>query len=140
MQFTAPLKQNHVFRKLYARGKNAVGPFLVVYAMRNGSRENRLGVTASTKLGHAVVRNKARRRLREVYRLHEPELKPGFDLILVARTRCVTADFQKLEKSFLKQCGELKLLRAPASGHTERGEASKQPVRHAAPASHPEEG
>ena len=57
MLFTEPLKQNHVFRKLYARGKNAVGPFLVVYAMRNGTGQNRLGVTASTKLGHAVKRD-----------------------------------------------------------------------------------
>ena len=109
--FTVPLKQNHVFRKLYARAKNSVGPYLVIYAMRNGSKENRLGVTASTKLGHAVVRNKARRRLKEVYRLHEQELKAGFDVILVARSRCVTVEFAKLEKSFLKQCGELKLLR-----------------------------
>ena len=114
MNFTAPLKQNHVFRKLYARGKNSVGPYLVVYAMRNGSKENRLGVTASTKLGHAVVRNKARRRLREVYRLHEAELKPGYDVILVARSRCVTVEFARLEKAFLRQCQELKLVRERA--------------------------
>ena len=111
MLFTVPLKQNHVFRKLYARGKNAVGAFVVVYAMRNGTKENRLGVTASTKLGHAVVRNRARRRLREVYRLHESELKQGYDVILVARSRCVTVEFARLEKAFLKQCAELKLLR-----------------------------
>ena len=111
VQFTVPLKQNHVFRKLYARGRSAVGAFVVVYCMRNGTSENRLGVTASTKLGHAVVRNRARRRLREVYRLHEPELKPGYDVILVARSRAVTAEFDKLEKAFLKQCSELKLLR-----------------------------
>ena len=111
MLFTEPLKQNHVFRKLYARGKNAVGPFVVVYCMKNGTRQNRLGVTASTKLGHAVVRNKARRRLRECYRLHEQELKPGYDLILVARSRSVTVEFARLEASFLKQCAELKLTR-----------------------------
>lgn len=110
MQFTVPLKLNHVFRKLYAKGRNSVGPFVVVYAMRNGTKENRLGVTASTKLGHAVVRNKARRRLRECYRLHEQAFKPGWDIILVARSRCVTVEFARLEKAFLKQCGELKLL------------------------------
>lgn len=112
--FTVPLKQNHVFRKLYARGRSAVGAFVVVYCMRNGTKENQLGVTASTKLGHAVVRNRARRRLREVYRLHESELRPGFDVILVARSRCLTADFKKLEAAFLKQCAELKLLRRDA--------------------------
>ena len=109
--FTEPLKQNHVFRKLYAKGKSAVGPYLVVYAMRNGLKENRLGVTASTKLGHAVVRNRARRRLRECYRLHEQELKCGYDVILVARSRCVTVEFARLEKAFLKQCEELRIVR-----------------------------
>ena len=113
MQFTVPLKLNHVFRRLYARGKSAVGPFVVVYAMKNGLPQNRLGVTASTKLGHAVVRNRARRRLRECYRLHEPALRPGYDLVLVARSRCVTVEFDRLEKAFLKQCAELKLLRDP---------------------------
>lgn len=111
MIFTVPLKQNHVFRKLYAKGKNAVGSFVVIYGMRNGTKQNRLGVTASTKLGHAVVRNKARRRLREVYRLHEGELKGGWDVILVARSRAVTVEFDRLEKEFMRLCRELKLLR-----------------------------
>lgn len=114
MQFTVALKQNHVFRKLYARGNQAVGAFVVVYCMKNGTKQNRLGVTASTKLGHAVVRNRARRRLREVYRLHEDALKCGYDVILVARSRAVTVEFARLEKAFLKQCAELKLLKMPA--------------------------
>ena len=111
MLFTEPLKQNHVFRKLYARGKNAVGPFLVVYAMRNGTGQNRLGVTASTKLGHAVVRNRVRRRLREIVRLNEPRLKTGYELVLVARSRAVGAEYRKLEKAYLTACKKLDLLR-----------------------------
>ena len=48
-----------------------------------------------------MVRNRARRRLREVYRLNEHLFKPGYDIVVVARSRCVTADFRKLTKAYL---------------------------------------
>lgn len=60
---------------------------------------SRLGVTVSTKLGHAVVRNRVRRRLRELYRLHRQEMLPGYDLIVVARVRAVDMPYAKLESS-----------------------------------------
>ena len=111
MQYTTPLKLNHVFRRLYAKGENAVGSFFVVYCRRNGLRENRLGLTVSTKLGKAVVRNRARRRLREVYRLSEDRLKCGYDVVIVARSRRVDAPFAELTAAFIRQCARLGLLR-----------------------------
>ena len=111
MQFTESLKLNHVFRRLYAKGESAVGGFFVVYCRRNGLRENRLGLTVSTKLGKAVVRNRARRRLRELYRLNEPKLKRGYDVVIVARSRCVDAPFSELQAAFLRQCARISLLR-----------------------------
>ena len=71
MRFSRTLKENSLFRRLYAKGKSAADPQLVIYCRRNGSQENRIGFTVSKKLGHAVVRNRVRRRLREIYRLHE---------------------------------------------------------------------
>ena len=111
MEFTTALKLNHVFRRLYAKGESAVGSFVVVYSRRNGTRENRLGITAGTKLGHAVSRNRARRRIREIYRLNEHRLKPGYDIVIVARARAVDGDFEAMQKSFLRLCGKLGLLR-----------------------------
>ena len=111
MQFTVPLKLNHVFRRLYARGDSAVGRFVVVYARRNGTGENRLGITTGAKLGRAVDRNRARRRIRETYRLHEDRLKRGWDIVIVARTAAIDGDFQEMQKSFLHQCKRLRLLR-----------------------------
>lgn len=46
---------------------------------------NRLGLTVSTKVGCAVVRNRVRRRLREIYRLNEDMLTSGVDIVVVAR-------------------------------------------------------
>ena len=60
------IKKNHEFRRMYAKGRSAVTPFLGVYCRPHRLGHNRLGVTVSTKLGGAVVRNRARRRLREL--------------------------------------------------------------------------
>lgn len=105
------LKKNSDFRRLYAKGHSAVTPCLVLYCRRNRLGANRFGYTVSTKLGGAVVRNRVRRRLREVVRLNAPSVRTGWDLVLVARTRCVGASWDKLNGAYLQCCGELGLLR-----------------------------
>jgi len=108
MQFSKSLKQNHLFRRLYRRGESTADRYLVLYFRRNGLAGNRLGITVSAKLGHAVVRNRLRRRLREIYRLHETELPRGYDLVLVGRKAAVDADYHRLERSFLRLAAKLK--------------------------------
>ena len=100
MKFSSSLKLNHIFRRLYATSGYA-NSVLVLYARRNRSDANRVGITVSKKLGGAVVRNRVRRRLREVYRLHEAQFTPGWDIVVVARTRTVTADFDRLTHAYL---------------------------------------
>ena len=111
MKVRYTLKKNSDFRRLYAKGKSAVNPYLVLYCRRNREGVNRLGYTVSVKLGHAVVRNRVRRRLREIVRLNSPKLKTGWDIVVVARTRCVDADYRRLEKAFLQACGKLGLMK-----------------------------
>ena len=100
MKFSSALKLNHIFRRLYSTQGYANG-YMVLYARPNRMGVNRVGITTGKKLGHAVVRNRARRRLREVYRLNEHLFKPGYDIVVVARSRCVTADFRKLTNAYL---------------------------------------
>ena len=100
MRFSSALKLNHIFRRLYATSGHANG-YLVLYARKNRMNTNRVGVTVGKKLGHAVVRNRVRRRLREVYRLNEERFAPGWDIVVVARTRCIQADFGKLTNAYL---------------------------------------
>lgn len=83
----------------------------MVYCRRNRLDVNRLGYTVSTKLGHAVVRNRVRRRLREVVRLNSSALTEGWDIILVARSRAVAAPFDKLTNAWLDACGKLGMLK-----------------------------
>ena len=110
MEFTETLKNNHEFRRLYSKGKSAASKTLVVYARKNRKPGNGIGFTVSTKLGKAVTRNRVRRRLREIYRLSEPQLRKGYDIVIVARTRAVSASYAELETG-LKRCfSELGLL------------------------------
>ena len=110
MKHTYRIKQNYEFRRLYQRGKSAATPFLVVYVMKTHRMVNRIGLTVSPKLGGAVVRNRIKRLLREAYRLHEHEIKKGFDFVIVARTRMVGTDCSRTERELLRAMKKLELL------------------------------
>ena len=107
MQFSRSLKQNHLFRRLYRRGTSGANAYLVLYCHKNGSTENRVGLTVSAKLGHAVHRNRLRRRLREIYRLHEQQFARGYDFVVVARSRAMQADYRQLERAYLTLAARL---------------------------------
>ena len=100
MKFSTSLKLNHIFRRLYSTTGYA-NSYLVLYARKNHSAANRVGITVGKKLGHAVLRNRIRRRLREIYRLEEARFAPGWDIVVVARSRCLKAPFTKLTQAYL---------------------------------------
>ncbi|WP_295734924.1 ribonuclease P protein component [uncultured Oscillibacter sp.] len=110
MKASVTLKKNHEFRRLYQKGASAVAGGMVLYCRKNRLGRNRVGFTVSVKLGNAVKRNRARRRLREVYRLNSPRLSQGWDLILVARGRTLSAPWRELNDSFLRLSRKLGLL------------------------------
>ena len=108
--FSETLKNNYEFRRLYSRGKSAPTATLVLYVRRTRRPLNRVGITVTNKLGKAVKRNRVRRRLREIYRLHESRLQHGLELVIVARMRSVTASYAELERDYLKACARLGIL------------------------------
>ena len=110
MKYSCSLKLNHIFRRLYSTSGQA-NSFLVFYARKNRLGINRVGVTVGKKLGHAVVRNRVRRRLREIYRLNESQFTPGWDIVVVARGRCIEADFGKLTNAYLSLAEKAGVLR-----------------------------
>ena len=110
MKYSTSLKLNHIFQRLY-HSHGAADSYLVLYARKNRLGVNRVGITTGKKLGHAVYRNRTRRRLREIYRLNEEKFQPGWDIVVVARTKAVEAPFEKLTASYLalaKKAGLLK--------------------------------
>ncbi len=111
MRTTQTICENRLFRRLYKTGKSVVTPLFVLYFRKNGQENNRLGITTSTKVGKAVQRNRCRRVLREAYRLLEPELKPGYDYVLVARTRTSAVSMNAVKdllKNVLERQGAMK--------------------------------
>ena len=110
MKAAVTVKKNHEFRRIYRRGKTAVGPGLVIYCQKNRRGMSRLGITVSTKLGKAVVRNRVRRQIREIYRLNRPAMRSGWDVIVVARMRAVQMSYWKLNQSYLRLLEQVDLL------------------------------
>ena len=83
----------------------------MLYARKNRTNTNRVGITVSKKLGKAHVRNRVRRRLREVYRLNEERFQPGWDIVVVARTRAIHAGFEKLTENYLSAAAKAGILK-----------------------------
>jgi ribonuclease P protein component len=91
---------------LYTRGARVSGRYLVLFMMRAGEEAGRFGVTASRRIGNAVVRSRCKRRLRELYRLHRH--LPGVaasDIVANARRSCIKASWGDLEQDF-RRCLE----------------------------------
>lgn len=119
MKHTIALKQNHEFRRLYNKGRSAVSPYFAVYCRKTNRPISRLGITTGVKLGNAVKRNRARRRIRELYRTNEARLAPGYDIVVVARTRVIYGRHRDLERSFLQLMRKLELVRPQEGAKSE---------------------
>ena len=85
MEKMVAMCRNNDFRRLYARGKSFVSPVVVVYTLKNRTGQVRVGITTSKKIGNAVQRNRSRRVIREAYRGLASRVRPGVDLVFVAR-------------------------------------------------------
>ncbi len=110
MKAATTVKENHIFRRAYRKGHTAVRSGMVIYCLPTRRGNCRLGITASTKLGKAVVRNFVRRRIRSLWHDHKGEMAGSYDVIIVARSRMVTDKFAKLEKQYVSAMRELGLL------------------------------
>ncbi len=92
MKHTESLKKNYQFRYVYNRGKSMANRHLVLYLVKNGTQENRLGISVSKKVGKSVVRS-------HVTRLMEDELKLGYDLVVIARANAADAGYHQISGS-----------------------------------------
>jgi ribonuclease P protein component len=86
------------FEQIYKHGAKAGGRFMTVFLLRTGRPISRFGVAATRKLGGAVVRNRAKRLAREIYRRHKPG--PGLDLVVVPRREFLDVELASLEADY----------------------------------------
>ena len=95
-------KRNHrllssaQFRAVYERGRKFSTPFFSAFILRTDCEWQRLGLTTTRKIGDAVLRNRCRRRLREVFRLRDQSYLAGagFDVVLNLRTSAASAEYK----------------------------------------------
>lgn len=103
MLFTISINSNRDFTRLYKSGRSIVTPAFVCYFRENRQPYNRIGLTASKKIGNAVCRNRARRVLREAYRACELVFPIGYDIVFVARSGVLTASSTLLAHQMRKR-------------------------------------
>lgn len=92
------LKKKKDFERVFKKGRGVKGDFLFVKAIPNDLKETRFGFIVSLKISKkATLRNKVKRSLREIVRSRLPEIKRGFDVVLIARPGLQNNDFSEIE-------------------------------------------
>lgn len=104
------IKENREFVYAYRRGKKYVSRTMVVHQYRNRTGDTRLGITVSKAVGGAVQRNRAKRLVRECWRQSLPQIKPGYNVIVVARGRLADASLQQAQSDFTHCLQKLELM------------------------------
>lgn len=105
------LRRNADFCAVREQGRRIdCGVFLLTWRVRSDAppAKPRVGVVASrAAIGNAVQRNRAKRRLREIYRLHQSLVPPGLDLVLTARSSLLRLEFAECAQRFVQACKKL---------------------------------
>lgn len=89
------------FDAAYREGRRRSGRNFVIFARKNGLERGRFGMSIKKALGTAVVRNRIRRRVREILRLHRQEIAPGWDIVIHPGRATATMKFAQLEAELL---------------------------------------
>ena len=126
MKFTA-IRENHLFVKAYQGGKRAGSKTCTVYLLRDRQSRrimkarpdkqfvNRIGISASKKIGGAVSRNRAKRVIREALRLilQEKRLKTGYLIVIAAREKAAVCKMQDVKRDLQYALAKLELYADP---------------------------
>ncbi len=101
------LRHGKDFRKAYQEGQRLVCRFFVAFVVPRSAGPLRVGVVASRRVGGAVARNRAKRLLREVFRLRRPRREVSADVGLVARGSIAKARYQDVETAYVRNVGKV---------------------------------
>lgn len=96
------LRSRAEFVAVQERGRRVASRHMTLLALPNAQGVDRLGVIASRRLGGAVLRNRAKRRVREMFRVGEPDraVTPSFDIVVIPRREVTTIVFSELQSEF----------------------------------------
>jgi ribonuclease P protein component len=98
---SARLLRRPEYDAVYREGRRRTARQFAVFFRPNGLAHSRFGISLKRELGGAVVRNRIRRRIREILRLHRMEIPAGWDIVVHPRSSVATAEFRALETELL---------------------------------------
>ncbi len=98
MKKSLRLTKNFEFINVYKTGRRLSSPFFTMYIKKNNLGFSRLGVSVSKKVGKSVVRNKIKRRIKEIIRTNYHDIKQGFDIVVSAKPSSAQLDFNEIER------------------------------------------
>lgn len=102
MRSECRLRKNEEFRHIYQNGRSVANRELVLYYIKSEDTAHfRLGISVSKKIGRAVIRNEIKRRVREVVRLQQSLITPGYDLVIIVRKGALQTTHEQLMNSFV---------------------------------------
>ena len=96
------IKKNTDFVTVYKKGRSFPDRLMVMYIYENEIRFNRIGISVSKKVGNSVVRHGICRKIREIFRLNNINMKTGYDIVTVIRPAAKDADYKKLEDAYCR--------------------------------------
>lgn len=114
-KFTFP-KKNRIkskagFQLVYTTGRSVVDSLSVLYVLPLDAEGPKIGFAVGKKIGNAVVRNRVKRMMREVFRHHKSELLTNIQLIWVARKKLAAADLKTYDRVFMRLAKRAVLLK-----------------------------
>ena len=98
------LKNSREFKRVYDNGKSYANKYLVMYVYNNETKENRIGISVSKKVGNSVVRHRATRLIRESVRLNKEVVKKGYDIVIIARGSIKDKKYADVESAYIHLC------------------------------------
>lgn len=112
MERSSRLRRNEDFQRVRREGRSFAAPWLVLMVARNELATTRYGFAVGKRIGKAVVRNRVKRRLREVLRLRRDTVAAGWDVVLIARDPLTHVTFEQLDQAVAQLLRRAHLLRA----------------------------
>ena len=104
------VKSHQRFQEVYEKGRSFADRYGVFYVLPSENGENQLGTAVGKKLGHAVLRNQVKRRMREVFRKEQARLNRKVSIVWVARQRLARAPYGVYEEVFQRLAKKAGLL------------------------------
>lgn len=121
------LRTDAQFRRVRSEGRSWAHPLLVLYALPNDEGVTHVGFSVGKRIGKAATRNRVKRLLREAVRLQFANVKPGYDLVFIARAPVATATFRDVA-AVVDQLLRRSRLKVPAgTGEAADGPEEKRP-------------